>query len=264
MTKDLSEAPCSLELLAKRLSKWVVLSSREQEMLLRKTRFFRSYEAGSTIPKPKDRGLRPMVIASGWACRESITLSGRRQLLSILLPGDIIWRGGEEHAMDLLETVAITKLKVVDLGDAMRSFDPDPASFASLEYGLKMLQFAEASDLIDHAVRLGGRAEQRIAGLLLNLFERCRTIGFVTGRSFVMPLNQSCLGNLAGLSNVHVHRVLRQFRAQGVIRLKPGIVEITDWLGLVSIEEGSVRGEEWRLPRPSGHSDERECAVSAA
>ena len=264
MTKDFSEAYCSLELLAKRLSAWVALSTREQEMLLRKTRFFTSYEAGSTVPMPKDRDLRPTVIASGWACRERITLSGRRQLLTILLPGDVIWGGGDEFPIDLLETVAITKLRVVNLASVMRSFDPDPAGFASLEYGLKMLQLAEANDLVEHAVRLGARADQRIAGLLLHLFERCRTIGFVTGRSFVMPLKQSYLGNLAGLSNVHVNRVLRQFKAEGLIRLKSGIVEIIDWLGLASIEEGSGRREEWLPAHPRRHGDELECAIRAA
>lgn len=264
MTKDLPEAHCSLELFAKRLSAYVTLSAREQEMLLRKSRFVSSYEAGATVRMPEDRALRPIVIASGWACRERISPSGRRQLLSILLPGDVIWGSGAECPIDFLETVAITKLKVVNLASVIRSFDPDPASFTSIRHGLEMLQLAEANDLVEHAARLGARADQRIAGLLLHLFERCRRIGFVTGRSFVMPLNQSCLGNLAGLSNIHVNRVLRQFKADGIIRLKSGIVEITDWLGLASIEEGSRRREEWPPDRAARRNDGLERAVRAA
>jgi CRP-like cAMP-binding protein len=263
MTTDSPEAHCSLELLAKRLSTCVTLSAREQELLLRKTRFFTTYQAGSTVPMPKERGLRPIVIASGWACRERITHSGRRQILSILLPGDVIWGRGDDCAIDLLETVAITRLRVVSLASAMRSLDRDPASFATLNQGLEMLQLGEAKDLVDHAARLGARADQRIAGLILHLFKRCRAISFVTGRSFVMPLKQPCLGSLAGLSNIHVNRVLRQFKAEGVLRLKAGIVEILDWSRLASIEEGA-RPDEWRSAGSRRHSGELESAISAA
>lgn len=261
MTIDLPDACCSLEFLARRLSASVTLSAREQEMLLRKTGFVSSYEAGASVRMPKDPDLRPTVIASGWACRESITPSGRRQLLSVLLPGDVIWGGGEQCPIDLLETVAVTRLKVVNLVSAMRAIDPDPASFASIHDGLKLLRLAEEHELVEHAVRLGLRADQRIAGLILHLFERCRRIGFVTGRSFVMPLNQSCLGNLAGLSNIHVNRVLRQLKEQGVIRWSRSVLEVTDRLALASIAEGSRRSEEWR---PGRHSGAPEWAISAA
>jgi len=261
MTIDLPEPRCSLELLARRLSGSIALSVREQELLLRQTRFVTGYEPGSSVRMPTNPDLRPTVIASGWACRESITPGGRRQLLSILLPGDVIWCGGDECPIDLLETVAITRLKVVNLASALRAMDPDPATFASLLRGLKLLQREEEHELVEHAIRLGLRADQRIAGLILHLFDRCRRIGFVTGRSFVMPLRQACFGNLAGLSKIHVNRVLRQLKAEGTIRWSRGIVEILDRRSLASIAEGSRQGETWHERR---YNDVPECAAAGA
>lgn len=233
-----SGALYSMELLARRLSAHAELSATERDLLLTRSHSARHYDAGAQVRMAEDPSLRATLIVSGWACREQITASGNRQLLSALLPGDLIWGRGSTSPIDFLDVTALSRLTVINVAGAMRTVMRDPASFPLITRGLARLRFTEENYLIEHALRLGAQtAHQRVAGLILEFFERCRSIGFVTGQSFVMPLSQEILSNFAGLSVVHLHRILRRLRAEGVIRLVSGVVEILDGSGLARIAD---------------------------
>jgi len=242
----------SMELLAKRLSTHIDLSQAERDLLLARSHSARCYSSGSTVVMPEHPSLRPTLIVSGWACRERITASGNRQLLSVLMPGDLIWDGGEDRPLDLLEVVAVSNLTVINIASAVRTMEGDPSRFGSLRQGLAMLRLVEEEQLLEHVVRLGSQsALQRMASLILELFERCHRIGFVTGRTFVMPLTQECLGNFVGLSIIHVNRILRRLKLEGLIRLRSGLIEILDRSGLADIADASV-AEQIRLSAVDG------------
>jgi len=179
--------------------------------------------------------MRPTYIVSGWACRERISANGDRQLLAILLPGDLIWRTGETP-LELLEVVAVNKLTVINVANAMRAIAQDPSRTPSIARGLAMIGLADEMRTIEHMVRLGSQSgHQRIAGLILELAERCREIGFMTGLAFVMPLTHAAISNFVGLSVVHVSRVMRHLREACIIRTKSGIIEILDMAGLTRL-----------------------------
>jgi len=237
-------SPCSgdsINLLIRRLNARATLSPAEREFLATQHYYTRSYAAGAAVRVEDECPNRPTLIVSGWACREQISPNGRRQLVSLLMPGDVIWAAGERRPIDLLEVVALSNLKVVDIADVTRAITKDPARFPSIVFGLGQLQFAEELNLLEHVVRLGSQpAHQRVAGLFIELYERARSIGFVTGRSFVVPLTQEHFGNLVGLSIVHIHRVLRRFKAEGVLQIRSGLVEILDEAGLARIAESSM------------------------
>ena len=224
----------SMDLLARRLRTKVNFSAAERE-LLAQSYSARCYDAGSTVPMPEDPSMRPTYIVSGWACRERISANGDRQLLAILLPGDLIWRTGETP-LELLEVVAINKLTVINVANAMRAIAQDPSRTPSIARGLAMIGLADEMRTIEHMVRLGSQSgHQRIAGLILELAERCREIGFMTGLAFVMPLTHAAISNFVGLSVVHVSRVMRHLREACIIRTKAGIIEILDMAGLTRL-----------------------------
>jgi len=234
MQTNVPKISYSMELLARRLSAVVDLSATERQLLMRHRQDARSYRSGSEVVTAHEPLLAPTLIVSGWACRERITPSGHRQLLSILLPGDVIGGIGEQRPLDLVGVVAITNLKLINVASPMRLIAQEPACFPGIIRGLSMLRLAEERRLLDQMVRLGSQAAfQRTAGFLLELFQRCRAIDFVTGAAFLMPLTQEMLASALGLSLVHVNRVLRQLKAQGLIHFKAGIIEILDMAGLV-------------------------------
>lgn len=237
MPNSISTIAYATELLSRRLGTRVTLSPAERELLTRNQNV-RTYRAGATVRMEEQPSLRPTLIVSGWACREQISRNGRRQLMSILMPGDLVWSGGAQRALDLLGVVALTNLAVVNVSETIRAVQEDPASFPSLASGIARLQLAEEQSLLEQLARLGAQpAHQRIASVILELYERARSIGFVTGQSFIMPLTQECLGSLVGLSVVHVHRVLRRFKTESVCQVKSGLVDILDKARLARIAE---------------------------
>jgi len=225
----------SADLLARRLAEVTSLGDYERELLRHLKQYAHSYFAGATITDGQSPWTSPSLIVSGWACRERILPNGRRQLLSILLPGDLIGTCAEKRALDMAEVAAISSVRTLSLAPLIRRVEEEPVRCAGIANGISALLFLEESRLLDHMVRLGLQtAVQRTAGFLLELFERCRAIGFVTGRSFVMPLTQEMLGDALGISVVHVNRVIRELRARHLVDLYSGVAEIEDVDGLAS------------------------------
>ena len=59
-----------------------------------------------------------------------------------------------------------------------------------------------------------------------------------------MPLTQEHIGDALGLTNVHVNRMLRELREEGVLVLKGGVLRILDpgrLVALVGCDNGSIR-----------------------
>jgi CRP-like cAMP-binding protein len=238
MQLELPKALFSMDLLIRRLAAVSPLSDHERALLLNWQQHAKSHVAGSEMSGTPDQRPRPKLIISGWACRERIMPNGRRQLLSILLPGDLFGSCISQRALDLVEVVAISNVRVMNITGLLRAVEEHPDEYTGIARGLSMLRFSEERRLLDHMVRLGSQpALQRIAGFLLELFQRCRVIGFVSGGSFVMPLTQEMLGNALGLSVVHVNRVMRQLKSNRLIDLHSGIVKILDVTGLAQIAD---------------------------
>ena len=91
----------------------------------------------------------------------------------------------------------------------------------------------ERSRIDQLAVDLGQRsAEERIANLILNLFERLNRIGLTRDNTLEFPLRQRHISRYAGLTVVHVSRILSDFRNKGLILHSERTLTIIDLAGL--------------------------------
>jgi CRP-like cAMP-binding protein len=78
-------------------------------------------------------------------------------------------------------------------------------------------------------VNVGQRpAPARLAHVMMELRERLRVIGRLEGRSFEMPFTQEEIGEALGITGVHVNRVIRQLREDGIVELQRGRVTVLD------------------------------------
>jgi CRP-like cAMP-binding protein len=100
------------------------------------------------------------------------------------------------------------------------------------------------STLIDAAVQrerilsIGRRsALARIAHLMCELFVRLDVVGLTEGSSFRLPITQLDLADATGLTSVHVNRMLRQLRGDGLMTFRNAVVEIHDLPGLERVAE---------------------------
>ena len=87
-------------------------------------------------------------------------------------------------------------------------------------------------------IDLGRRtAAEKISRLILKLYSRIKSAGLAETMAFDFPLRQSHIADATGLTPVHVNRILQQLRAQKMISLAKGRVEILDIEKLMSLAD---------------------------
>lgn len=76
-----------------------------------------------------------------------------------------------------------------------------------------------------------------MAHLLCEFLMRLRQVGLSNGYAFRCPLTQAELGDVLGLSTVHVNRTIQQLRNRGVISWKGETVTVNDAKQLTGLAE---------------------------
>jgi len=176
------------------------------------------------------------VICEGWAA-SSITLSnGSRQILSFVLPGDLIstsllFAPGMHCSVEAVTRVRYRTFKRAELKKVL-SESPD-----ALERVAKA--WLEEKMRADHLIVDLGRcsAEERIARLILNLEQRLAERGMVQAEASEMdfPLRQHHIADAVGLTVVHVSRILLEFRRRGLIKIDGRSLTVLDRAGFHQI-----------------------------
>jgi CRP-like cAMP-binding protein len=167
-----------------------------------------------------------MIVTKGWAYRYTCARDGGRQLTALLVPGDIA-------NLDtlLFERVAysvrtLTDVTVVALPRrrALALVDGYPGIARTLT-GLAVIENAIASKWMLSLGRRSARA--RLAHLLCELVVR---LGGDDGNDVTVPfpLRQEQIGDILGLTTVHVNRTVRQLRAEGLVRICDRLLSIPD------------------------------------
>jgi CRP-like cAMP-binding protein len=220
----------STELLLHRLRGLSILAPHEIELLLSLGEQPKHHAPGTTICPHEDGSPHSRLIVGGWACRPRMLLDGRRQMLGLLLPGDMMGDRGERRPLALNPVIALTSLRTIGVGPLIQAVRTRPEDYPGLTGALAEIDRAEEAALLDHVVRLGCQsARQRICHLLLELYQRLAAIGFVHNNAYPMPLTQDTLGELLGLSLVHLHRVISQLRREKLVLIRSGVVTIEDF-----------------------------------
>lgn len=167
----------------------------------------------------------PLLLLSGWAARVRHLADGRRQVMSLLLPGDLI--GFCRHPRPLMVSTiwSLTDVAVV----AAPASDRSP----SLADAYAVSQALDEAYLLEQIARLGRMsAEERLVDLFLELRERLELCGLASPSGFSLPLTQEMLADATGLTPVHVNRMLQHLRQRGDIVLKSGHLVLNDPEGL--------------------------------
>ena len=155
-------------------------------------------------------------IHEGWACRYRLLSDGRRQITALYLPGDYCDPQWVLGGVSSQPVVAITNVRALRLPCRIPSradFDGQHAFWKALA-GMIERQ-------TNWLVSLGRMtALERIAHLLLELFDRMRQAGLAYGQQCAMPLTQIEIADMTGLTPVHVNRTLQSLRARELIELQ--------------------------------------------
>jgi CRP-like cAMP-binding protein len=170
------------------------------------------------ILHPKEWSDFVPVISSGWAMSSVALPDGRRQIISFLLPGDIVSAGSMLAPMSGHTVEAITEV-------TCRKFRRDEIKelvFKRSDLLEKLFElWSEAKTRADQlALDLGRRrADERIARLILRLAEKVAKRTLVRSHTFDFPLRQRHIADATGLTPVHVSKVLGELQRAGLVEI---------------------------------------------
>lgn len=187
--------------------------------------------ARRSIWREGERLDRVPVICQGWAATAIAMSDGRRQILSFLLPGEMVSAVMIHDPVSQCSVEAITDVR-------FRMFPRAAIKAALLRQPdlaatVTKLWTDEAARADRLAIDLGRRgAAERIASLILNLADRLQSRGMMLGQTMDFPLRQHHIADAAGLTVVHVGNVMAEFRRAGLIDINERSLTIRDASGL--------------------------------
>ena len=96
----------------------------------------------------------------------------------------------------------------------------------------------DAARFREWIVNVGQRpAISRLAHMAIEMRERLKVIGKGEGDSIEMPFTQEQLGEAMGITPVHVNRVVKQLRDEGVLEFSRGAVTVIDERRLLQLAD---------------------------
>jgi len=153
------------------------------------------------------------------ACRFRLMPDGRRQILTILIPGDFFDLHGfllkaTDHSV---AAIGPTRIAAIGREAVIEIIANHPRIGAALWWSAMQ----ENAMLRERIVALGRRsASGRVAYILCELVWRQRSIGMALDHVIRLPFTQTDLADMLGLTSVHTNRVLQRFRRDELITLE--------------------------------------------
>jgi CRP-like cAMP-binding protein len=222
--------------LTRKLSAFVALSEMELAMLDRLHQRRKIFVAGRDLVHQGQSDRAAYILAEGWVCSYKIQPDGSRQIVDFQIPGDFLGlRSVLLHTSDhSIEPVVDIQAAEVLVSDILGAFAQTPRLATAILWAASR----DEAMVVEHLVSLGRRsADERMAHFLLELGSRLALVGLGSKGGYACPLTQYHLADALGLSAVHVNRVLRRLREQGLATFQNGEVTFDDYERLVALAE---------------------------
>jgi CRP-like cAMP-binding protein len=221
---------------ARKLSAFVKLSDTDLSVMSDLFRRRRRFPTGVDMIHQGQTDQSAYVLASGWACSYKILPSGSRQIVDIQIPGDflglrsVLFRTADHN----VEPITLVQASEIKQRDLLAAFSQTPRLATAVLWAASR----DEAMVVEHLVDIGRRsAVERMAHFLLELGARLRLVGLGDRKGYLCPLSQYLLADALGLSAVHVNRVLRELREEGMVTFQKGRVVFDNYDALVDFAE---------------------------
>jgi len=205
-----------------------------QNLAPAKTTF--AHPAGEIIVQQGSTVNELLVLRVGWAAKFMLFPDGRRQIIDILLPGDLCSCEELVKAQTQSSIVALSNVQVC-------TFERDPfvaqaeilPGYLQVLGGACMSQFQRLRELL---AALGQQsAEARIAAFVLSIHRRLTALKHTSSSEMPFYLRQQDLADVLGLTQVHISRMLKLLKDKNIIEVVGEKVKILDLPALVRISQ---------------------------
>jgi len=166
-------------------------------------------------------------VKDGIAARYKVLRNGKRQIVSLLVPGDIVGLPGSFLDRASFSVVALTDMTLeVCSHDAFIATCYRRPKFA---LALSWLAIHDATLYAERIVDIGRRTPiERLAHFLLELHMRLSMVGRASESAFDLPISQEVMSDTLGLSVPHLNRMLAKLRTDGMVTVADRRVELVD------------------------------------
>ena len=195
----------------------------------------RRYVSGQEVIREGDVPDKVHLVLEGMACRYKLLADGSRQIMALLLPGDMC-----DIHVAILETMdhgimSVTNSVIAEIArDQIEFLLANPR----INRALWWATLVDEAVLREWLVNLGSRpADKRLAHLFCELLVRFRAVGLAQGDSYPLDLTQAELADLLGISAVHANRTMQALREHAGIEFRSGRVTIGDVDRLMALAE---------------------------
>nr|WP_203311574.1 Crp/Fnr family transcriptional regulator [Sphingomonas beigongshangi] len=164
---------------------------------------------------------------SGWIASSITVPSGKRLIQKLHLPGDMLGTPSMalEQAADTLTAVTDATTAFVPYQRVGELFVEAPRLAALFTIAVQM----ERLSLMDAlAVQATASAKERVARLFLDLHARLDPLGLVENDAFDVPVTQEIIGDLLGMTNVHISRTLKALEDAGLVARRRHRLQLLD------------------------------------
>lgn len=199
-----------------RFTAYTELSARAIADLMAMSNGHREVARGENIAHEGDVQNGIFLLIAGWTASSVGFASGRRQLIKVHLPGDLLGLPSLALNRTADTIVALTDSVVAMIPPAAigRLFQSNPRLAALLF----LISQEERVALMDRLASIGATAAiNRLAALLLELQVRVRRAHPETGDTFDIPLLQNDAADIIGVTPAHLNRTLQRLRVDGTV-----------------------------------------------
>jgi CRP-like cAMP-binding protein len=178
------------------------------------------------------------IVVEGLVGRFEQTIEGERQITALHLPGDAadlhsVVQPKARCALQALTTSTILKVPHLALREVA-------ARHQAIAEAFWRDCVVDATILSQWVMNVGRRnARTRIAHLICEMAVRYKAPRHGQQLLFEFPATQGHLGDMAGLTPVHVNRILKVLRQDGLVSMCRSKVRVLDWTALASAAEFS-------------------------
>ncbi len=210
-----------------KLSHFCALGNAERDLIMKLEDKERVCRRGDTVWRQGQPANSLYVVKSGWMYGYAILGDGKRQVLDIYLPGDVL------GLRDIVFEYSVSSVSA--LNDAILCPFPKSAMddvfieaprLATLLYSLGMLENIVVIDRLKAAASLDAR--QRLCFFLMQIFARLSITNPMLGAEFKLPMTQELIGDALGLTQAHVNRTIHVLEEEGLIRRDGTLICILD------------------------------------
>lgn len=220
--------PSHTYLMIRKLESQISLTAVEKQALQALPVQTQDVKSNQDIVKMGEQPTHCCLLLEGFSCVYKLTLEGKRQIMSLHIPGDMPdLQSLHLNVIDInIASLSPCKLGFIKHEDLHLLFERHPRLTTAFWHET----LVDASIFREWLLNVGQReGYSRIAHIICELMLRLEAVGLIEDHTFYMPITQAELADATGMTPVHVNRVLQALRNDGLIKINRRKITIPNW-----------------------------------